>query len=722
MHRTVLALLASSALLIAGAAGVARADPAPFDLVGPNLHVMVTRQGVTLPIGAVPQMAVGDKLTIEVVLPADETAHYLLVSAFLRDPTNPPPLNWFSKSEIWKHGKHPAHAIELTIPAGAQHLVLFLAPSTGGDFNTLHNAVAARPGAFVRASQDLEQASLDRSRYNTYLAAIERVSGHDPAKLASIAPIVADSLLIKINKDCLQRQPELQAACLLDSKQAAVLSADSSAGSNAMAGAATDLALSLASTPQGGLGYYSPYISTIRDIVGIFGAMHTAKYQYIPALSVARGDMVSLVLNTPPSFADPKSVLMAVLPSIKPAHVPTIEVSGAPEACLGAENPLLRVPSTPLIYATDYAHDLMVRVHLPDNAVADLPLTADVTRGGLVIGSAAAPIPAHLSGPVTGTIHGMWGFEPFSGPEVSLQTPGDWHWKTGDSGKAEGVVRLTGAPAACVLGVTATSGKDPGPDGAKPVAWKAASPQEIAVTIPAMGEKSEPVTLSIAGPPGTAPATMVIAPPAGTPPPVVSIVAHSSELPVGDKTPAGAIALGNPDLIPADQRLNFTLKAEGNEHFSGHEVIEVATTGGEATAHLTLGNGMTLVDQRAIVGTVTPGQALGSSAFGPLRARLMRNGVAGAWLDLGTLVRLPRLKQVACAPDHAAPCTLSGEGLFLLASVSATPDFDGAASVAEGYPGFTLPVPHPVSGTLFVRLHDAPEIVNRVHFSDIAGH
>ncbi len=32
---------------------------------------------------------------------------------------------------------------------------MFLAPETGGDFKTLKSAVRGRPGAFVRASQDL---------------------------------------------------------------------------------------------------------------------------------------------------------------------------------------------------------------------------------------------------------------------------------------------------------------------------------------------------------------------------------------------------------------------------------------------------------------------------------------------------------------------------------------------------------------------------------------
>jgi hypothetical protein len=64
---------------------------------------------------------------------------------------------------------------------------------------------------------------------------------------------------------------------------------------------------------------------------------------------------------------------------------------------------------------------------------------------------------------------------------------------------------------------------------------------------------------------------------------------------------------------------------------------------------------------------------------------------------------------------------LSGEGLYLLASVSARPDFEEAASVPEGYPGSSLSVPHPApDGALFLRLHDAPEIVNKAQAASAA--
>jgi hypothetical protein len=85
-------LLALIALL---ATVVAHAEPAPFDLAGPSLAVTVTRGQQTLPITQVPNLAPGDRLWIQADFPASQAAHYLMVAAFLRGATNPPPQNWF---------------------------------------------------------------------------------------------------------------------------------------------------------------------------------------------------------------------------------------------------------------------------------------------------------------------------------------------------------------------------------------------------------------------------------------------------------------------------------------------------------------------------------------------------------------------------------------------------------------------------------------------------
>ena len=700
MKRNLPILAAGLALLTAAPA---LADPAAFDLSGPSLRASVTRQGKTLPIATVPQLSPGDMVTVEAVLPPDESAHYLLIAGFLREPTNPPPDKWFAVSQAWKKAGKGGGPITLTVPAGAQHLVLFLAPETGGDVKTLRDAVKARPGAFVRAAQDLEQASLDRSRYATYLAAIKRVPAGD---LAHVAPVVAESLHIKINEACLQRQSEQQAACLLDAKQSVVLGGDGASSSSTLSGAATDLALSLSATPAGGFGYFSPYISAIHEIVGIFGAMRTAKYQYIPALGAPSGDMMALALNTPPSFANPKSVLMAAMPAVEPPQPPVLHTAAAfAPPCLGAKAAVLALASAPQLYATAYAHDLALRLTLPGGERADLPLLPDAARGGLVIG--AASLPAGLTGPISGTVHGAWGFEAFTGPQAALQAPGAWHWQAMEGGHSP--LLLTGAPSACVAQVSVAQ-----PHGAaQPAVWKASGEHELAITLP--GPATETMTLTVEGPEGTAPASLTIAPPPKVQP-AADLVAHSFVPAAPDPAAGVAIAVDQAEAIPADARLSFTLKARGSDRFGGHDSVEIAAANGDTPAKLTVGNGLTLVDAGVMVASLTPAQLLGSSAFGPLRARVVRGGVAGDWLALGTLVRLPHLKQLTCPADPAAPCSLTGEGLYLLASLAPRRDFEGATSVPEGYPGFALNVPHPAGdGALFVRLHDAPELVSRLH-------
>ena len=145
--------------------------PAPFDLAGPTLETKITRGGIVLPASEVPNLAVGDKLWIKADLPPTQSAHYLMVLAFLTGSTNPPPESWFFPCKLWT-GPCATDGLTVTVPHDAQQVLLFMAPETGGDFRTLVNAVRGRPGAFVRASQDLNQAALDRSRLERYLSSV----------------------------------------------------------------------------------------------------------------------------------------------------------------------------------------------------------------------------------------------------------------------------------------------------------------------------------------------------------------------------------------------------------------------------------------------------------------------------------------------------------------------------------------------------------------------
>jgi hypothetical protein len=84
--------LASSSLYVRGQ---------PFDLSGPKVDVHVKRGDVTLPISQTPNLLPGDRLWIHPDLPESQATHYVLVVAFLRGSTNPPPADWFTRVETW---------------------------------------------------------------------------------------------------------------------------------------------------------------------------------------------------------------------------------------------------------------------------------------------------------------------------------------------------------------------------------------------------------------------------------------------------------------------------------------------------------------------------------------------------------------------------------------------------------------------------------------------
>src|ERR1700722_14151598 len=201
-------------LLLAGVLPqTGRAGGAAFGWAGPVVEAPVTRPGTTLPASQVPNLAAGDRIWIRANFPASQSAHFLLVMAFLSGSTNPPPEGWFADCKTWTP-KCALDGLTVTVPADAQQMVVFLAPEAGGDYKTLMNAVRGRPGAFVRTSQDLNQAELDRSRLDRYLESIRALNDADPANLSQVAPLLARSLAIKVDEKCLDRIPALQAPCL----------------------------------------------------------------------------------------------------------------------------------------------------------------------------------------------------------------------------------------------------------------------------------------------------------------------------------------------------------------------------------------------------------------------------------------------------------------------------------------------------------------------------
>ncbi|MBS1798663.1 MAG: hypothetical protein JSS95_02430 [Acidobacteria bacterium] len=477
--------LALSVTLPFGSAAL-RADSGRFDLVGPRIDVRVTRGDKTLPIASVPNLQAGDKLWLFADLPRTQSVHYLLVAVFLRGTTNPPPDSWFTKIETWNK-KVREEGVTITVPEEAQQAILFLAPETGGDFSTLRSAVQGRPGIFVRASQDLSEAGFEQARIEKYLDSIRQTPPGDPKALLDHSNFLARTLNLRPNQECFTKPVDQQYNCLTqtgtqtllnDGHGETVASMLSSGDTSAFIGAASRTAV------MGG-GMYSAYVGAVVDLVRLTSNLHTAQYQYIPAIAFPRVEQLNLRLNTPPSFHNPKSVIVIGLPSIQKAVPPPLRAAESRHVtCLLEPTVVLPVEGAPLVFSTGFAHDLYL--HVTGGAPrADIPLEADAYKGGLVIApakerkalpspseEAAAPVadnadqgkvkePTDPDAPrtaVTGTIMGHWGFDPFTGPTLPLQDVPGTGWKLSSEGVLiagrENHLNLSSSGTACIDTIT----------------------------------------------------------------------------------------------------------------------------------------------------------------------------------------------------------------------------------------------------------------------------
>ncbi len=487
-------------LLVGALHATAHAAASPFDLAGPVLEVKITRGTTTLPAAEVPNLAAGDQIWMKADLPASQSAHYLLVAAFLSGSTNPPPEAWFSSCKTWT-GKCAHDGFTVTVPQEAQQILVFLAPETGGDFKTLMGAVRGRPGAFVRTSQDLNQAALDRSRLEHYLSAIRALNDAEPAKLAQAAPLLARSLAIKVDEKCLDRIPELQAPCLMMGQESLILNDGHSTSivEALTSGPGSDLAMEASYTPQLSYGYYSPYIASVLDIARLMDSFHTAQYQYIPALASAHGDRLLLTLNTAPSFHNPKSVLVVALPAIEQAQLPPLHAVDPKEIyCARKTTLVLPVEGAPLVFSTAYAHDMSLSLTGSDGKSVELPAVADATQGGFVVDTSDLRA-AVLGDTVQASLHGRWGFESYRGPSFRLMNAhaSSWQLTAGDEAALivgrQDTVHLRADSVSCVDAIML---KDPAGKELK-TEWKRLKPDEVEVKLPLQESQPGAMTLLV---------------------------------------------------------------------------------------------------------------------------------------------------------------------------------------------------------------------------------
>jgi hypothetical protein len=475
----------AACLFAASVTAALRADNARFDLVGPKIDVRVTRGSTTLPIAEVPNLQPGDKIWVKADLPPSQSNHLLLIVAFLRGTTNEPPDNWFTKIETWD--KKTAEGTTVTVPADAEQAILFVAPETGGDFNTLRSAVKGKPGLFIRADADLNEASFEQQRIERYLAAMKTVPQNDQKAIQDRSAKLASTLALKPNADCFKQPVDQQVNCLTQSS-APVLLDDGHGQSIAEAlstGASSNFINAASYTQPGGAGLYSAYVGAVVDLVHLVSLMRTAQYQYIPAISFPQGSTLNLKLNAPPSFHKPESVIVIGLPAIQNAKPPPLHPHDPNQvACLLQPKMTLPLEGAPLVFSTSFAHDLVLHLNRT-GAPADVPLTPEAFEGGLAVAKEQQRQPLHDAKfqddstrptkadvkigassdlTITGTVRGYWGFDSFEGPTLTVQQVDGKDWKiVSDTQLLAGQdnhLTLKGDGTACVQHIALTNNKD----------------------------------------------------------------------------------------------------------------------------------------------------------------------------------------------------------------------------------------------------------------------
>jgi hypothetical protein len=585
-------------------------------------------------------------------------------------------------------------------------------------------------------------------------------------------------------------------------------------------GPASDLVMAASATPQAEYGYYSPYLASLLDLGRLFDSFRVANYQYIPALATAVGDELTLRLNTPPSFQNPKSVLVAALPAIEAAVPPPLHaVSPKDIYCARRNSLVLPVEGAPLVFSTEYAHGTYLRVTGKNGQAIDLAATADATRGGFIIDTTPLQS-ASLEDRFEGSLHGHWGFEKFDGPGFQLVNAQTQAWtptSTDDDsiivGRAN-TIHLQAGSVACIDRIMV---KDPTGKELR-VEWSPVKANEVQINLPLQQAQAGPLTLlvsqfgskephplelraypeagrfesfaihageshgilkgsrladvatltvkdlefvpadatglnlgsdalrmeikpatniapaetvgatnaeasSVAVPAlqqGEAPRAKVtlrdgraftVAVSVAAPRPSIELIGKDVQL--TNKGDGSNIELASKNQLPQDAQLVFSVRAKSPAQFSREATLEVASEDEAFSASLSVANrGLMLSNTRVAVATFDPAKAFGSSAFGPLKFRVVSNGVAGDWTQLVTLVRLPVLQALQCPAEREQPCKLTGSNLFLVDSVSGHPTFSDAMEVPAGFPGRALPVPRPETDKLYIKLRDDPAVIN----------
>lgn len=501
----VLAIAMAIALTAVGIGVIApravRADAAStFDLSGPRVEMKVMRAGKTLPIANVPNLQAGDRLWIHPDFPDSQSVRFLVIVAFLRGATNPPPESWFTKAEAWNKGVRE-EGFFVTVPQGAQQALLFLAPETAGDYGSLRGAVRGKPGVFVRASQDLNQASLDRSRLDQYMQQVRESAGLEAKELHDRSVLLARTLNIRLEMQCFDKPVEQQPSCLMQNSDQKVLDDGHSQSMVAAltTGPSSDLIGAVSATPLAGGGSYSPYVGAIVDLAKIMESFRSPEYQYIPALALPRQEQLNLRLNNPPSFRKPKSVIVVGLPAVEAAQLPPLRPVHPGEIyCLQKPALILPVEGAPLVFSTDIGHHFALEFKDRAGAEVKLAAKADAVHGGFVIETGGLQ-GREMEPEVTATLRGMWGFEAYEGPRFDLKSAhaGKWNIAAVEQSALivgrDDVLHVQSSCATCVERIVFRDEK-----GAElKSSWKLVRPDSLEVQVALKDEAPGTVTMAV---------------------------------------------------------------------------------------------------------------------------------------------------------------------------------------------------------------------------------
>ncbi len=140
------------------------------------------------------------------------------------------------------------------------------------------------------------------------------------------------------------------------------------------------------------------------------------------------GDQLTLTLNTPPSFHNPKSVLVAALPAIEQALPPPLHaVSPKDIYCARGIRWCCRWRARRWCSRPSMRMTRSCASPASNGETIDLPATADATQGGFVIDTSPLAA-ASLDDRFQGSLHGSWGFESFDGPGFQLVNTHSQAW------------------------------------------------------------------------------------------------------------------------------------------------------------------------------------------------------------------------------------------------------------------------------------------------------